>query len=325
MINARLQIYTQGEELPTLSESNFFHSPTLFRMMEQTPGVTPYMVVAEDEQGKPLAHLLATVRRRGSLLPPYIFSQGRVYGEGWYAEDEHRDELFALMLEAITRQLHKRLCLYIEFSDISKKMFGYKTFRQNNYFPISWMQIQNSLHSRQPELRLEEKMLQQIDHGYRMGIETREAAKEAEVLALYKVLKGYYRFRFQRYVPHQEMFLLMMKNPSCKLNITLYKGKVIGGSVVVNSGGNAYLWYEASRKKRHPLLRPHLNTIWHAIKSSYDDHQRHICFLNVGLPFSRNRYREFILAYGGKPLTTYRWFHFTFQWLNRLLSWVYRE
>ena len=320
-----IHIITRSEELPELDGSNFFHSPLLFRMAEQTPGQTPYMVVACQKNGTPLAHLLAMLRRRGSWIPPYLFTQGRVYGEGVYADEEHKEELFALMLSAITTKLHRQLCLYIEFSDIGKKMFGYKSFRQNGYFSIGWMQIHNSLHSKSPELRIDEDVLEHIHHAYDNGAVTREARNEEEVMAVFRLLKRYYRFRFQRFIPDVSMFMQLHKSRHGSVNVTIYRGKVIGGSIVAYSEKNAYLWFEASKKKRYPLLRPHMLTVWHALKDSYDRQREHIFFMNVGLPFRKNLYREFILHFGGKPVSTFRWFHFTFHWLNRLLAWVYRE
>jgi hypothetical protein len=187
------------------------------------------------------------------------------------------------------------------------------------------MQIHNSLHSKSPELRIDEDVLEHIHHAYDNGAVTREARNEEEVMAVFRLLKRYYRFRFQRFIPDVSMFMQLHKSRHGSVNVTIYRGKVIGGSIVAYSEKNAYLWFEASKKKRYPLLRPHMLTVWHALKDSYDRQREHIFFMNVGLPFRKNLYREFILHFGGKPVSTFRWFHFTFHWLNRLLAWVYRE
>ena len=47
--------------------------------------------------------------------------------------------------------------------------------------------------------------------------------------------------------------------------------------------------------------------------------------MDVGLPFKRNRFREFILGFGGKPVSVYRWFRCNVRWINRVLSWLYRD
>jgi hypothetical protein len=47
--------------------------------------------------------------------------------------------------------------------------------------------------------------------------------------------------------------------------------------------------------------------------------------MDVGLPFRRNPYRDFILSFGGKEVSTLRWFRISFRWLNKLASWLWRE
>jgi hypothetical protein len=47
--------------------------------------------------------------------------------------------------------------------------------------------------------------------------------------------------------------------------------------------------------------------------------------MDVGLPFKKSHYRDFILKFGGKEVSSYRWFRFTFGWLNHLMRLVYKE
>ena len=53
--------------------------------------------------------------------------------------------------------------------------------------------------------------------------------------------------------------------------------------------------------------------------------RQHIRFLDVGLPFRKNPYRNFILRFGGKEVSTYRWFRISIRWVNALASWLWRE
>lgn len=325
MSDYHVDIIQSGGTLPELSDRNFFHSPEMFHMLEKVSGCSPYMMIVKNEKDEVHAHMLALLWRRGSWIPPYLFSQGRIYGEGVYLDDSEKKELFPLMLDAVSKAFHNKLCLFVEFSDLSYKMFGYKDFRQHGFFPLSWMHIRNSLHSLSPEERLSEQTIRTIDKGYTAGIITREASNDDEILAFHKMLKNYYRFKFHRYIPSASFFQRLSDIYNGRVYVTILHGKVIGGSAIVYSAGNAYLWFVASKKKSHPVLHPEVLTIWHAIKSSYDNGCKHICFMNVGLPFRTNRYREFILSFGGKPISTYRWFHFTIKRINQLLSWIYRE
>lgn len=325
MNNLEIHIITHSQDLPPLDETDIFHSRTLFAIIEQTPGMWPYMAVATDESGHVRAHLLATLRRRGSMMPPYLFTQAHIYGEGVYAHEAEKADLFHQLITALTHYLHRKLCLYIEISDITKKMFGYRSLRQNGYFPVQWMQIHNSLHSKHPQERLSDRTAHNILRGERAGLSVREAQTEEEVKAYYKVLRTYYSTKLHRYIPKEQLFIQLLHHERAKIYITLMKGRIIGGATVVESKGDAYLWYIAAQHTRHPMAHPLSGTVWQVLNDSYDQGLRHVFFLNVGLPFRRNPYREFILGFGGKPISGYRWFHFTIGWLNHFLSWFYRE
>ncbi len=320
-----VKIFTRSEKLPELSQSNFFHSTELFHIIEKTPGQSPYMAVASNGSGKIVGHMLAVLRRRGSWFPPYIFTQGRIYGEGEYTEEVNKEEVFGVLLKSITRQFRRKLCFFIEMSDLSQKMFGYKHLRRNKYFPIHWQEIHNSLHSKSPEERLSGRMMKGITKSYRMGVETREAENEADVHAFYKMLSGFYRMKMRRLIPPESQFAELHNSENAKIFITIYKEKVIGGCACAYSEGNAYMWYLASKRKSHPLIHPDRMTIWKALRHAYEHNYAHMFFLDVGLPFRKNRFRDFILSFGGKPVARYRWFRFSVSWLNRLLSWWYRE
>lgn len=321
----QVKLYSKGDQLPEMSSSNFFHSAELFHIIGNSPGQRPYMAVVTDGSGAVVAHMLAFIRQHKSWLPPYLYFQGRIYGEGEYATDTDREELFGLMLHAITRKLRHKLCFFIEFSDLSRKMFGYRFFRHEGYFPVNWQEVHNSLHSKPPQERLSQKMRDRIAKIYKMGVETREARTEAEVHEFYRLLNGFYRLKMRRIIPPENQIEQLYKSENGRIFITLYKNKVIGGCVCAFSEGNAYLWYLASKRKSHPLLRPNTMTVWEAIKWSWEHNYAHIFFLDVGLPLHKNPFRDFILSFGGKPVAKYRWFRFSVGWINRLLRLVYQE
>ena len=214
---------------------NFFHSVEMFKIIEQTPRHTPYMALALREDGTIAAHMFACTRRRGSWIPPYLFTQGRIYGEGEYDEDVNKDEVFAMLLEAITKTFKRKLCLYTEFSDISTKMFGYRHFRSNGYFPINWQEVHNSLHSMAPEDRLDDKIKEQIKKAEMAGVITKEVENEEEIHSFYRLLKNFYRMKIRRFLPPEKMYSTMYESDNARIFITLYKEKIIGGSVCIYS------------------------------------------------------------------------------------------
>lgn len=320
-----ISIIRKSADLPDVMEDSFFHSAEYFRMVEATPGSTPLMAVARRGDGSVAGQLLAVLYRHGSLIPPYLFSEGLIVGEGSYDGEEARKRLFPRLLEAMTRNLQRKLCLYIEFVEPSSKMFGYRAFRQQGYFPINWMHIHNSLHSKPPEARLSGKMLRRLHIIGNSALLVREVQSQEEVDQVGKLLKAHYRLRPWRLMPKNELLRQLDTSGNGRILITLWHGSVIGGSVMVYSGRTAYMWYLVGRDKSHPLLHPRQMTMWASIKKAHTDGMDHIIFLNVGLPFRANRWREFILSFGGKSVGTYRWFRFNLRWLNKILTYLFKE
>ena len=325
MDDVKVRIILHRNELPRLDDSNFFHSSQLFEVAAETPRQKPYMVVAEAADGTVLGQLLGIVRYRASYFPPYFYMHCRVLGEGVYSvPSSEQSALFGRMLEALRRRLSRRV-LYIEVSNLRQKMFGYREFRQLRFFPVHWMSIYNSLHSRTPEERISERMQHRIDTAYERGVTTTEVETAEDFSAFSRLLRHHNWFKPKRYIPDDAFFRRILERQAGRLYVTKLHGHVIGCSAVVYSGRNAYLWYSAFRRKSYAWVHPDVLTIWHAIKDSHRRGYDHIFFLDVGLPFSRNPFREFILSFGGKPASTYRWFHCNIGWVNRLLSWIYRD
>ena len=116
-----------------------------------------------------------------------------------------------------------------------------------------------------------------------------------------------------------------MEGDNARLFVTKYHSKVIACAAVVYSEGDAYLWYSAFKRKTYHSLHPDTIVVWDVMKHAHQQGYQHMRFMDVGLPFSRNPFREFILKFGGKEQSTYRWFRFSIRWVNKLLSWIYRE
>ena len=319
-----IHIYDKSEEIPTLIEGNFFHSKTLFQIIEKAPNDTPYMAVISQD-GEVKGQMLVIIHRRGSLIPPYLFTHAHVHGEGCYAEDANVEELFPLLLKAVTLKLRHRLCFYIEFSELQKKMFGYRYFRRLGYSPIPWQEIHNSLHDKAPEKRLSSKRLDTILRMSSKGVTFHEATTISDIIRFHTLLRNFYRFKPRRCIPSKEFFLHLAESQEGKIFLTTYKNKVIGGCACIYSQGNAYLWYAAAKRKSRATLHPHTMVIWHAIQHAYTQGCTHFTFMDIGLPWKQNQYREFILSFGGKPITKFRWFRFYPRIINSILHWLYKD
>lgn len=319
-------IYRNNKDLPALDDTNFFHSSRLFEISRQASRQKPYMVVVTDSEGRLVSHMLGIVRYRTFLLPPFLLIHCRVLGEGVYYRDDTypRDQLFGMMLEALTRLLNNRT-LYIEVSNLRQKMTGYRQLKQQQYFPVNWMSIHNSLHSHAPEERITEKLQKRIDNARAKGVITNEVTGEEDFKAFSKLLRKHNLLKPKRYIPDDLFFRKIMEGNDGRLFVTKYHQRIIGCSAVVYSEGNAYLWYSAFKRKSYMTVHPDVMTIWDAMQDCYQRGFQHMCFMDVGLPFSKNPFRDFILRFGGKEQSTFRWFRFSIRWVNRLLKWFYRE
>ena len=315
----KVTIHQHTDLLPEFTSGNFFHSRELMALCEQTPRLKPYMAVVTDNEGIVVAHLLAIMRIRRSWFPPYLYTHVRIYGDNGSSA-----EYFGMMLKALTQHLQNRT-LYIELSHLSEKMFGYRELRQQKFFPVRWMNIHNSLHSRTPEERISEQLLQRIQHAQQRGAITKPVETIEEFEAFSKLLRRHHWFKPKRYIPDDAFFREMMQRGLCQILITKYHDRVIGTTVTVFSNGDAYLWYSASRRKSYAPLHPNAVTMWATIKAAHAAGYQHIRFMDVGLPFRKNPYRDFILRFGGKEVSAYRWFRISIRWVNRFASWLWRE
>lgn len=319
----KVTIHTDTTTLPTLPEGSYFHSRELMELCLRTPRHKPYMVVVTDDDGEVVAHLLAVERYRYIWMLPLLHRHVRILGEGIY-RDKPDNMLFSMMIHALTRRLSNR-SMYMEVSHLSQKMFGYAPLRAEGYSPVKWMNVHNSLHSKTPEERIMPRQLEHVTQAIERGVETHEVKTDEDFKAFTKLMRRHYWLKLRRYLPDNAFFKGMMDEGYCKILLTTYKGKTVGCSVMVYSEGDAYLWYTASRRKSYASLHPNGVTFWNSIRQAHKDNCQHIRFMDVGLPFRRNPYRDFILSFGGKEVSTLRWFRISFRWLNKLASWLWRE
>lgn len=324
----KLTTYYRGSRVPELPGSNTFHSTELFRIYEATPGYTPLLIVAS-EDGKPVAKLLAAVRKSARFFPPSLIKRCEVYGAGEYF-DEHADKeyLFSEMLQRLTDEALREAFL-IEFRNLNNSMFGYKAFRKNSYFAINWLRVRNSLHNiKETEERFSPSRIRQIKKGLKNGAQIREARTTEEIKSFARMLHNVYSNKIRRHFPSMDFFqqleAQMVEDQRGRIFIVTYKEKIIGGSACIYSDDSAYLWFSGGMRKTYALQYPGILAVWYALYDAKQRGYRHLEFMDVGLPFRKHGYREFVLRFGGKQISTRRWFRFRWDWLNRVLIKIYK-
>ena len=306
------------EELPVLPGGDFFHSRELFRAYARSPRTKPFMVVAYGPGGNVAGHLLGCVRLRLSFWPPFVFTQGRVYGAGGYADGADREEIFPRLLRAAIGAFRRRLCLWVEFSNMPRKMFGYKWLRAGGFFPVAWQEVYNSLHSMPPGGRLSAKAAERIDKAKARGVETAEVCGGDDMAALVRLLRASGRFTPRRVPPSAELLSELCATGRCRVFVSKFMGRVVGGCLCAYSGGDAHMWFFAARRKTLAPLYPGEAVVWRALCDAHARGCRHFRFLDAGLPYSAGRFRSFVLSFGGKPVAGYRWFRFAVPLVGRV-------
>lgn len=319
----KLTTYYRGSEIPDFPGTNTFHSKELFQIYEETPGYTPLLIMAS-EDGKPIARLLAAIRKSIRMFPPSLIKRCEVYGTGEYLTAEaDKEKIFGEMLEHLTTEV-LRSSFLIEFRNLENAMFGYKYFRSNKYFPVNWLRVRNSLHSmKKTEDRFSPSRIRQIKKGLKNGAKVEEAHTVEEIHDFSRMLHKVYSSRIRRYFPANDFFRhmnnMLIKGQQAKIFVVKYKEKIIGGSVCIYSGDDAYLWFSGGMRKTYALQYPGVLAVWKALEDAHQRGFRHMEFMDVGLPFRKHGYRDFVLRFGGKQSSTRRWFRINWSWLNKLL------
>lgn len=323
----KLTTYYSGSKVPELPGTNTFHSTELFRIYEATPGYAPVLIVASIND-KPVGKLLAVLRTSVRMFPPGIINRCEVYGTGEYFDDTlDKEAVFSDMLQRLTDEALRNSFL-IEFRNLENAMFGYKSFRENNYFAVNWLRVRNSLHSAKKfEERFSPSRIRQIKKGLKNGAEVREAQTIEETLNFASMLHKVYSSKIRRHFPNIKFFHLLeshlMTKQQSRIFIVTYKDKIIGGSACIYSDDCAYLWFSGGMRKTYALQYPGILAVWKALDDAKQRGFQHLEFMDVGLPFRQHGYREFVLRFGGKQSSTRRWFRFRWHWLNRVLIKIY--
>ena len=243
----KLTTYYQGSEIPDFPGTNTFHSKELFQIYEETPGYTPLLIMAS-EDGKPVARLLAAIRKSIRIFPPAFIKRCEIYGTGEYLIAEaDKERIFGEMLEHLTTEALRNSFL-IEFRNLENAMFGYKYFRSNRYFPVNWLRVRNSLHGiENAEQRFSPSRIRQIKKGLKNGAKVDEARTVEEIREFWNMLRHLYSSRIREHFPNiiffQHMDTRLIHSRQAKIFIVRYKDKIIGGSACIYSGNDAYLCF----------------------------------------------------------------------------------
>lgn len=326
----KITSYYSNSSLPELPGTDIFHSATLFHIYEHTSDYKPVMVVATDGD-KVVGKLLAVVQRVRMALGLFSLRRCEVFGTGEYFGVSHEDEesIFKTMLEAVTRYAERMGCDIVEFRNLGQAMKGYAAFRGRGFFAVNWMSVINDLtEGGSVEEMMDKSRLRQVRSGLRHWATVSEPKDMDEVMELATMLKRNYRTKVRRHFPDLSFFMELGRlatNGSgiVKMYIVRHEGKVIGGSVCLWHGSRVSVRFSGGMRKTHRRQYPGVVSVWKALADAKAHGMESVEFMDVGLPFRRHGYRNFVLRFGGEQMNTLRWFRVRWRWVNAVLRWLY--
>ncbi len=325
----RIEQYKGGDKLPALIKGIYFHSEEFFHLLENSSGITPIMLVAYDGDEE-LGHMLAMLKSDKRIIPPGIYHWCCIYSEGVYNEKySNCNTLFHHFMQRLIKSLDIRY-MFIEARYIIDSRTTYSTFSRFGFVPRNDTRIYISLHSRNPEERLSRAYRTHIRRAMARGVTCSQATTETQIKEGMQLLKKYYASKIARYFAPTSLLQKMLvdnveDSPDARMFVVRNKeGKMIGCSICLYTQERAYLLYSCGLRKSHPLLYPGIMSVWTAIKDAYERGVPHFEFAVSGAPLRKNiGYRNFLLNFGGKQVSTIRWYRYRWSWINKILRRIY--
>lgn len=326
----RIEIFTRYKQLPELINSSTIHSAHFFNVLERSEGCKPYMLVAYDKDEKEIGHLLIVKRRDIRLFPPVLTYWYSILGEGVYREDfKNREEIFTLFLEKVFDMFDFRHA-FIEVQNIEDSRFAYSTLYKHEFVPMKDQRMYISLHSKNPQERLTRSYRAHIRKAENNGVTYKRATSADDIDAGLYLLRNYYISKTRRKLPSKKaLFSILYDNDGtlsekASLFIVQYKGKIIGSSICLYDKNRANLAYSCGLRKSHPMQYPGIMAIWAALTDAYKKGYDHFEFLEVrAIPRLHSKFINTLLNFGGKQIGTLRWYHFKWNWINKILRKIY--
>lgn len=317
----RLVTYGHSETLPPLPGRNVFHSVSLFKVLERTPGYSPSMLVAFDGE-KPIGKLLCIVRKSCLMQRCVVYDTGE-----YFDTDMRHDLIFDELLSYFTRRNSDDFSV-IEFRNLTEPLFGYRYFRKNGYFPIKRLRVVNSIHHATIDKWMGASRKRQIRQGLKNGAVLGIADDKRKLQSFFRMLKNYYSTKVFKYLPGIDFFTNLLDlgeetEEVGKIFTVSYNDRIIGGSCCLFSGDTVFLLFSGGMRKSYPTLHPGVLAVWNAMLYSREKGYSHFEFIDAGLPFRKYGYRDFILRFGGKQVSTRRWYRLKWRWLNKILEKIY--
>ena len=322
--------YYRKEDLPLLEDVSFFHYASSFDWYDNIPAYTPLMIVASDTEGEPLAAMFAVIARMNRFFSGSFFKRCFIRQEpAFFDERVSQIELFHQLISHLVKEVEDKVFL-IRYEGLNSAIFGYKGFRENNFYYAKWLSVRNSLQRKRKTWdQLSASRKNQVNKAIKKGVTMEELNSENDLPELYKLIrtanfqKIHHRFPPYRYF--ENFFHYYIKEGKGKILLTRYQGKIIGGIILglEKQKSTMYSLYYWGKTKIYKFLHPTVFTIFSAMQMAEKEGFCYFDFPDTGFLNENAGRTRFLLQFGGKQRATRQWYRFNWRLINYFMKSFY--
>ena len=324
-----IKTYYHKNELPPLEDTHFFHYASSFDWYNEIPAYTPLMVVAFDDTGAPVSALFAVIARinrlfKGSFFKRCFISQQPVF----FKKDVLQIEVFHQLISHLVREVENKV-FFIRYENLDSAIFGYKGFRENNFYSVKWVGVRNSLQKKRDIwAQLSASRKNQVNKAIKKGVVIEELTSEESLPEIFRLIQKTnirkITHRFPSYQYFENFYYHYIKKGKGKIVLTRYQGEIIGGAILgLEQGTTAYCLYYWGKTNRYKFLHPIVFTLYSAMKMVEEEGFSYFDFMDTDFLNGNTGRARFLLRFGGKQRTTRQWYRFNWRLINFLVNKFY--
>ncbi len=323
----QVRTYYSKEDLPKLSDVNFFHFSSSFDWYSGIPYYQPMMIVIF-RNDKPIASMFALVMRINRFLYGSVFKRCYVTQQpSFYEKRVNKIELFDMLIKELIKEVKNKV-LFIEYRNINSPTFGYKGFRENGFYNAKWINVFNSLQRKRDVWnQLSKTKKNQVNKAKRRGMSISEVTSIDELPEIYRLIDKSKNWKvFNRFPPYQyfENFLkYYVGSGKGRILVSKYKEKIVGGTILGFQHKKVCLLYFWGKDKTHKNLNPSVFTLYSAMVMAEKENYEVFDFMDAGYLNVRTGRPGFLLQFGGKSQATRRWYRFNWRIISYFAKKIY--
>lgn len=274
--------------------ADFFQAPEFLDFIRPVQGYRPVLFLSLDEGRKVAGSLLGVYQRDGGAVKSWLSRRLIVFGGPLGDAD-----VSGALLEALVNDAGGQ-AIYVEFRNYFDTGHQRPAFERLGFIFRPHLNFLLDLEGEEAAMkRLSGNRRRQIRISLAAGATYGEAASEAEVAELYRLLSTLYSSKVGKPLPSFDLFKRFHASPSARVFVVRYDGRVVGGSAgPVYRGRTSYQWYVCGDNSMRDVHASVLAT-WAHIEDAARGGFTRFDFMGAGRPGQGYGVHEFKARFGG--------------------------